>query len=233
MEVEILEFEAGARKATGLTVIIDVFRAFSVECYAFDAGAEKIIATGDVEKAFHLKNYYADSVLVGEREEKKIPGFDFGNSPSEIIKADLRGNTIIHTTTAGTAGLVNAVNASIVITGSLVNASAVTAYIKSLNPQHVSLVAMGYRAKLSAEEDLLCAEVVSAALTGKKLIPESMIADLKNSSGSRFFIPANHSFSPPEDFYLCTALNKFNFIIEAFPIEGGDVLLKKVDVAVL
>ena len=71
MEVEILEFEAGARKATGLTVIIDVFRAFSVECYAFDAGAEKIIATGDVEKAFHLKNYYADSVLVGEREEKK------------------------------------------------------------------------------------------------------------------------------------------------------------------
>jgi 2-phosphosulfolactate phosphatase len=37
MEIEILEFAEGARKARGLTVIIDVFRAFSVACYAIDA----------------------------------------------------------------------------------------------------------------------------------------------------------------------------------------------------
>ena len=42
MKVEILEFVEGARRARGITVIIDVFRAFSVACYAADAGAARI-----------------------------------------------------------------------------------------------------------------------------------------------------------------------------------------------
>ena len=90
MKIEILEFVEGASNAKGVVVIIDVFRAFSVACYAMDAGAARIIATSEVSKAFELKKKYANSVLVGERDEKKIEGFDFGNSPTEIIKADLQ-----------------------------------------------------------------------------------------------------------------------------------------------
>jgi 2-phosphosulfolactate phosphatase len=164
MNVEILEFVEGARKAKGVTVIIDVFRAFSVVCYAIDAGAARIIATEGVDDALKLRKLYLNSVLVGEREEKKIEGFDFGNSPTEIIKTDLHGKTVIHTTTAGTRGLVNAVNADLIITGSIVNAGAIVRYIKAIKPEHVSLVAMGYRASMSAEEDLLCAELISAGL---------------------------------------------------------------------
>ena len=107
MKIEILEFVDGAKKAKGVTVIIDVFRAFSVACYAFDSGASRIIATDNISDAFVLKKKYKNSVLVGERDEKKIKGFDFGNSPTEIIKADPEGVTVIHTTTAGTNGLVN------------------------------------------------------------------------------------------------------------------------------
>jgi len=116
MRIEILEFPEGAIKARGTTVIIDVFRAFSVACYAFDAGASRLIATDDVEKAFTLKSVYKNSVLVGERNEMKIEGFDFGNSPTEIIKENFTGKTVIQTTTAGTAGLVGAVNADILLT---------------------------------------------------------------------------------------------------------------------
>jgi len=168
MRVKILEFVEGAQKAKGVAVIIDVFRAFSVGCYAFDAGAVRIIATAGIEDAFQLKKKYTNCVLVGEREEKKIKGFDFGNSPTEIIKTDLHGKTVIHTTTAGTKGLVNALNADVVITGSFVNSGAIVRYIKTINPEHVSLVAMGYRAAISAEEDLLCAELIAARLTDKK-----------------------------------------------------------------
>ena len=125
MKVEILEFVEGARNAKGVAVIIDVFRAFSVACYAFDAGAARIIATSGVENAFQLRKQYKNSVLVGERDEKKIEGFDFGNSPTEIIKTDLSGKTVIHTTTAGTQGLINAVNADVVLTCSFVNAVAI------------------------------------------------------------------------------------------------------------
>ena len=121
----------------------------------------RIIATAEVAEAFLLKKKYKNSVLVGERDEKKIQGFDFGNSPTEIIKADLSGKTVIHTTTAGTQGLINAVQADVVLTGSFVNAGAIVKYIKSVNPEHVSLVAMGYRAINSAEEDLLCARIDS------------------------------------------------------------------------
>jgi 2-phosphosulfolactate phosphatase len=229
MKVDILEFVEGARKARGVVVIIDVFRAFTVGCYAYDAGAARIIATATEEDAFKVKLKYSDAVLVGERNEKKIEGFDFGNSPTEIIKADLRGKTVIHTTTAGTQGLINAVNADMVLTGSFVNSGAIANYIKTINPPLVSLVAMGYRAAEHAEEDLLCAELIAESISNKKLDFLSRINDLQNSSGQRFFRPENITFSPPTDFFLCTMLNKFNFILKAEQRFDGNVDLMKVD----
>jgi len=230
MKVEILEFIEGARKADGVAVIIDVFRAFSVGCYAYDSGAVRIIATAEVDEAFALKQKYSNSVLVGERNEKIIEGFDFGNSPTEIIKTDLHGKTVIHTTTAGTQGLINAVNAEIVITGSFVNAGAVVKYIKAINPEHVSLVAMGYRATISAQEDLLCAELIKSSLFDKDYSYEEKISSLKNTSGRRFFNPENIKFSPPTDFFLCTMVNKFNFILRAETRYDGNIDLRKIDI---
>ena len=228
MKIEIVEFVEGARNARGIAVIIDVFRAFTVACYAIDAGAIKIIATSEISNAFLLKKHYKNSVLVGERDEKKIDGFDFGNSPTEIIKEDLSGKIVIHTTTAGTRGLISAMNADLVITGSLVNAGAVIRYIKTIDPENVSLVAMGYRAVHSAEEDLLCAEIIANGLKNENYLYEARIANLQNSSGKRFFIPANIDFSPPSDFFLCTMINKFNFVLKATRRIDGNIDLMKI-----
>jgi len=230
MKIEISEFADGARQAKGLAVIIDVFRAFSVECYAFDSGAVKIIATGEVMEAFELKRLYKQAVLVGEREEKKIKGFDFGNSPTEILKADLTGKIVIHTTTAGTNGLISAKRADMTIAGSFVNAAAVAKYIRTLGPEHVSLVAMGYRAKQSAEEDLLCAEYIKSLIEGKKVDLESKISDLRLTAGNRFFKPENIDFSPPTDFFLCTMTDKFNFILKAVPRTDGNIDMERIDI---
>jgi len=230
MKIEITEFVEGARQAKGLTVIIDVFRAFSVECYAMDSGAAKIIATGEVAEAFELKKRYMKAVLIGERNEKKIKGFDYGNSPTEIIKADLTGKTVIHTTTAGTNGLVNAVNADTIVTGSFVNASAVVRYIVAAAPEHVSLVAMGYRAKESAAEDLLCAEYIDSLITGRNGNFETRIANLRITSGKRFFMPENIDFSPPTDFFLCTMTNRFNFVLKAEKRFDGNFDMERIDI---
>lgn len=229
MKIEILEFVDGARKAKGVAVIIDVFRAFSVACYAFDAGAARVITTSDVEEAFSLKRKYSGAVLAGERKEKKIEGFDLGNSPTEVLKTDLRGKTLIHTTSAGTRGLANAINADIVLTGSLINAGAVAGYIKNLNPEHVSLVAMGYRADTSADEDLLCAELIASLLKDEVPVPEERVAGLRDTSGKRFFIPENIDFSPPTDFFLCTMVNRFNFVLRAIKRPDGNIDLMKLD----
>jgi 2-phosphosulfolactate phosphatase len=227
MNIEISEFVEGARRARGVAVIIDVFRAFSVECYAYDMGATRIIATGSAEEAFRLKKKYRNSVLAGERDEKKMDDFDLGNSPTEIIKTDLQRKTLIHTTTAGTMGLLNAKNADIVLTGSIVNAGAIIKYIRTINPANVSLVAMGYRALFSAEEDLLCAEIISDGLDGKNIDYIKSMSDLKYTSGKRFFNPDNIDFSPPSDFFLCSAMNKFNFVLKAIFRKDGNVELKK------
>jgi 2-phosphosulfolactate phosphatase len=230
MKVEILEFVEGAQKAKGVAVIIDVFRAFSVGCYAFDAGAIRIIATAGVDDAFQLRKKYINSVLVGERNEKRIEGFDFGNSPTEIITTDLHGKTVILTTTAGTKGLVNAVNAEVVITGSFVNTGAIVRYIKAVNPEHVSLVAMGYRATVSAEEDLLCADLIADRLTNKRENYGKRISDLQYSSGKRFFNPDNLDFSPPTDFFLCTMIDRFNFVLKAETRLDSNIDLMKIDI---
>jgi 2-phosphosulfolactate phosphatase len=229
MNIEILEFVDGARKAKGVTVIIDVFRAFSVACYAFDAGASRIIATSEVSEAIRLKSAYINSVLVGERDEKKVEGFDFGNSPTEILRADLTGKTVIHTTTAGTQGLINATGADVLLAGSLVNAAATARYINFINPENVSLVAMGYRATMSADEDLLCAGLISEIIKGSDNDFEKKAAELRYTSGSRFFVPDNLEFSPPTDFFLCTMINRFNFALKALKRTDGNVDLMRVE----
>ena len=111
MEIQILECIEGAKKAKGLTVIIDVFRAFSLEAYLFSKGVKRIIPIGQLEIAFQLKKEHPDWVLFGEREGKQVEGCDLGNSPSQIETIDLKGKTCIHTTSAGTQGIVNAKHA--------------------------------------------------------------------------------------------------------------------------
>lgn len=230
MKINILEFVKGAEEAQGLTVIIDVFRAFSVSCYAFDAGATNVIVTDTPDEAFRLKRKYSGALLAGERNEKKIEGFDMGNSPTEILLADLKNKTLIQTTTAGTKGLISARSAETLLAGSLVNAFATACFIKSLNPDSVTLVAMGYGGKISAEEDLLCAELIADRLKGGNKNFTDSISRLKETSGRRFFNPENIAFSPPTDFFLCTMAGRFNFALRAIRRYDGNIEIIKTEI---
>ncbi len=230
MKINILEFIEGARNARGLTIIIDVFRAFSVACYALDAGAARLVIVKDIESAFELKRKCRRSYLIGERDERKIPGFDFGNSPTEIIKVNLEGYTVIQTTTAGTNGLVNAVSSSALLAGSLVNARATINYIKATRPDEVSLVAMGYRASTTAEEDILCARIIADGLKDINSDYSEEISGLREGAGKRFFDPSNLEFSPPTDFFLCTMLNRFDFVLRAEKRLNGNIDLIRTEI---
>ena len=130
MNIRILHMVEGAKQATGLTVIIDVFRAFTVETYLMRNNAQRIIPVGDVQIALDYKKDHPDALLCGERKGIIIEGFDFGNCPTDLEHVDLTGKTVVHTTSAGTQGIANAANADEIISGSLVNASAVAEYIK-------------------------------------------------------------------------------------------------------
>ena len=204
----------GAKQATGITVIIDVFRAFTVEAYLMNNGADRIIPVSDVELAYHYKKENPNIVLVGERHGKLLPGFDYGNSPSQIENIDFSGKTIVHTTSAGTQGIVNAENADAILTGSLVNAKAIANYIKQNHYQDVSLVCMGLEAKSQTEEDNLCAYYIKSLLENKPMYLIEEIEKLKDTSGSKFFDMNQQDVFPEKDFYLSTEVDKFNFVLK-------------------
>lgn len=139
MKISVLKLKDGARHARGTTVIIDVFRAFSVEAYLFDMGVAEIVPVGEQKTAEELKRADGSVVLIGERNGIKIDGFDYGNSPSQILKGDLEGKKVVHTTSAGTQGIVNAVNADEILVCGLVNALATAEYIKEKTPKKFRL----------------------------------------------------------------------------------------------
>ncbi len=217
MNIEILQLIEGAKKAKGLAVIIDVFRAFSVACYIMDQGADRIIPVADIKEAYRLKKENPNFILVGEREGRIQPGFDFGNSPTQLEAQDLKGKTIVHTTSAGTQGVIHAKNASEVITGSFVNADAIIKYIQKVNPAYVSLVCMGMGGMKEADEDMLCGTYIKNALEGKENNFDHMVDFLKlqSKTGSFLDIKDGDASAPKEDFDKCLSLNRFSFVLKA------------------
>lgn len=223
-KINILHFIEGAKQARGVTVIIDVFRAFSLECYLYDMGVARIHPVGTVEEAFALKKQIPDSILVGERHGRKCEGFDFGNSPSTIPSAKVAGKTVIHTTSAGTQGIVNAVHADEIITGSLVNAGAVAKYIMAKNPPEVSLVCMGNGGIRPAAEDELCAVYLKGILEGREIADFGQkVLALKNNGGEHFFDRSKQDVFPEADFWMCVKYNLFPFVIRIKKDEDGFV----------
>ena len=230
MNIKILHLVEGAKEAKGITVIIDVFRAFSVEAYIMNNGVGKLIPVGDMQIAYEYKKENPDAVLIGERKGVMLPGFDYGNSPSQIENIDFNGKTVIHTTSSGTQGIVNAVNAEEIITGSLVNAKAISKYIKNRGIEDVSLVAMGLDSKAPIEEDTLCALYIKSLLEDNPMDLTEAIEGLKLTSGAKFFKKEMQNVFPKKDFELWTQVDKFDFVIRLVKDENGMDYMERVDV---
>ena len=214
VKIETFHLIEGAGQAEGLTVIIDVFRAFSMECYLYAAGAAEVRPTGTTEETFAWKEKDPGCLLAGERHGRRIEGCDLGNSPSSVDPGTVRGKRIIHTTSAGTQGIVHAVHADEILTGSFVNAEAVARYIRAKSPDRVSLVCMGKAGLEPAEEDELCAAYLRSLLAGPEM-PDigRRLQSLAHGGGRHFFDPAQQEVYPEADFRMCIDRNRFDFVL--------------------
>jgi 2-phosphosulfolactate phosphatase len=212
-DIQIADFVAGARQARGLVVVIDVFRAFSLAAHAMARGARRIWPVADIDAALELKTQHPEAILLGERFAKPLPGFDSGNSPADLERFDVRDRTLIHTTHAGTQGLMAAANADEVITGALVNAAAIVAYIQQRTPATVTLVRMGQHATERCVEDDACAELIARRLNGESPDLNTIRTALRAApSAEKFFDPVC-DWAPARDFDLCTQFDAFDFVL--------------------
>jgi 2-phosphosulfolactate phosphatase len=226
VQIEVVDHVAGARVARGIAVVIDVFRAFSVAPHAFAGGASRVLPVGEIEEALAMRARMPGVVLVGERHARRLPGFDAGNSPTDILALDLRGKVVVHTTHAGTQGLVNAMEADEVLTGGFNNVSAVCRYILDRDPAQVTLVRMGHEARERCAEDDLYAESLGGMLRGRPAPTVELVRDtLRSASAAQKFFDPSCDWAPESDFAYCTAVDKFDFVLRLRRLPGRPVEL--------
>ena len=150
-------------------MIIDVFRAFTTAAVALANGAAKIIMVEDLETALALRDQGVGHYCMGERHGIKPAGFDFGNSPAELLNVRFDGKTFLQTTSNGTRGILAANAAKRIYAGSFVNAEATVQAINRSAEYQISLVAMG-NGEERADEDEVCALYLRSRLL--KLQPD-------------------------------------------------------------
>ena len=147
--------------------------------------------------------------LTGEIGGRPIPGFDVGNSPSAIERLDLTGRRVVQRTSSGTQGVVAATGASAIVLGSFVIAAATVRYLRQAD--EVTVVAMGQNAQEDADEDLLCARYLAAALRGDPL-PSTEVT----------LVEAWPDWFPRRDAELALEVDRFAF---ALPVHRENGLL--------
>lgn len=157
-------------QADGLVVVIDVIRAFTTACFAFEAGAKEIILASGVDEALALRDRMPGALMMGEVGGLPPEGFDYGNSPSQLIGMNLSGRRMIQRTGAGTQGVVRSTRADRLLAASFCCASATVRYIRGVSPASVTLVITGQRPPQSGEgygdEDAAFADYLEARLNG-------------------------------------------------------------------
>jgi 2-phosphosulfolactate phosphatase len=215
----------GAQEASGTVVVIDVFRAFSCAPLLFRLGIKGLILEPDIKRALALKT--GDHVvLLGERDERPIPGFDLGNSPSEIIRRGrgfFQDKTVIQRTTAGVQGVKAALKATnTVLLGSFLIARATAWFILHLAPpvKRITLVAMGIRGKRPAPEDEACADYIEHLLTAAPYEHMEAIERIVSHETAQKFLRSGRAYLPREDPIYCLQRDPFDFALLAEEKEG-------------
>jgi len=204
-----------------IVVVIDVLRATSAICAAFQNGIKSIIPVATIEEA---REYQKKGYLVGaERKGQIVEGFDFGNSPYSYMKDELKGKEVVLSTTNGTKALSIVSDAPIVVVGALNNLDALCEWL-ALQDKNVLCLCSGWQDKFNLE-DTICAGAISDKLisTGKfKSDEDSSIAAkylylsawdnplgyLKSSSHRKRLKNLNLN----EDIKYCLTPNKTNVI---------------------
>jgi len=158
--------------AAPLGIVIDVLRATSTICQALASGFERVICVGEIDDARALAG--PGVALAGERDNVRIDGFDFGNSPREFTKEKVAGKTIVMTTTNGTRALRSCAHAQTVLISSFLNLKATADFVLRASPENLLLICSGTYEE-TAYEDALGAGALCDALWNH--LAQSKISD--------------------------------------------------------
>jgi 2-phosphosulfolactate phosphatase len=208
-------------------VVIDIFRATSAICAAFECGIDSLISVATIEEA---AKYKQKGYLVGaERNAEIVDGFDFGNSPLTFKDDKFINKTIVLTTTNGTQAVEMAKNANKVVIGAFTNFSALCDFVEK-EDKDVLLLCAGWKGRFNLEDTLFAGAVaqrISQNLRFTKLsdssfasikMYESAKEDMYNFLGKSSHRKRLSRLNMEEDIIYCLTLDQSDIV----PVLKGD-----------
>lgn len=207
-------------------IVIDVLRASSTILTALENGCRYVIPTATVSDAMEIAQQFdRDSILLcGEREGKKIAGFDLGNSPLEYIKEKVEGKILIFSSTNGSKTLLKVHNAKSIFIATFNNIDAVAQHIRILS-NDVMIVCSGKLDRFALEDAVCAGMVVSQIMKVKNgwELTDGAVAALNLSESFTdtldLLLNCQHgkyltSIGMKEDLHLCSQLNTYTIVPE-------------------
>lgn len=194
-----------------VAVVVDVMRATSTIAQALASGYERVLCCSHVDEARALREEVGDAVLGGEREAKKIGGFDLGASPRDYLEP--RAGTAIMTTTNGTRAIVGAASrCRTVLLGSLLNLDAVAAAAGGAGG--VAIVCAGFQGTF-AVDDAYCAGRIVSLLDGERTDAAVAAAAIARAYPTAWEGVNARTYGPPaleDDLRWCTQENMLTVV---------------------
>ena len=140
-------------------IVVDILRATSCMTTAFAFGIESITPFASLEecRAMKQQGYFT----TGERDGKKVEGFDLGNSPFEYMDNKLKGQKIAFTTTNGTQAIAKSFGAKEIVIGSFLNLTAISKHVRAGNDD-VLIVCAGWKGRFNLEDTLFAGALIES-----------------------------------------------------------------------
>jgi 2-phosphosulfolactate phosphatase len=154
------------KQDAGIVVVIDILRATSAMVTAFDHGVKDILPVATTEEA---RQYIGREgyIAAAERNGEVVEGFPVGNSPLAFKAMDLRGKTIVISTTNGTQAINTGKEARQLVIGAFLNLTALTNWLLKQD-DNILLLCSGWRDKFSLEDSVFAGAVMDRLLASGK-----------------------------------------------------------------
>jgi 2-phosphosulfolactate phosphatase len=204
-----------------------VLRSFTSAAVMLARGARAIYPVERIAAATALLADMTQPLSVGAvGGGDPVPGFDFGNSPSQLMQADLAGRQVVMTTAAGVRGLQRFRQARRLYAASLVCARATAEVIRATGADEVCFVITGEWVDRDGDEDMACADYIEALLRGEAVSPQAFVQRVRDSDFGQRFTAGTWPNLPRADLDLAARADIFDF---AMPVrrEGSLLVIRR------
>ena len=148
-----------------IVVIVDLLRATTVISTAFHYGIKEIIPVQSISEA---KKYLGKDnyIVAAERNAMAIEGFSYGNSPFQYMNTDIKGKSLVLTTTNGTKAI-NIAKEYNVVTSSFINIDSVCNFLINTS-EDVMILCSGWKGVFNLEDSIFSGCLAQRLLLSEK-----------------------------------------------------------------